>query len=76
VTDTNQAVTARLDLILAKLDHQTEALDLILPASVRLEGEAVARARASLERARRSVYHPMPRALKSLIQANPEDRLV
>jgi hypothetical protein len=67
-----RAIIGRLDLILAKLNHLIEALDLILPASAQLNAEAVARARANLEHARRSGDRPKFRVLTNPTEAQPE----
>ena len=69
---TCSAITNRLlGLILAKVDHQTEALDMLLLESARLNPEAVARARAILERAKRSGDRPKLRVLTNPGQASP-----
>jgi hypothetical protein len=61
--------------ILTKVDHQTEALDLILPEAAQLNPEAVARARAILARARGNLGRPHLRALKPQTEAHPADPL-
>jgi hypothetical protein len=68
------AVMAHLGLLQAKADHQTEALDLIVQEVPWLKAEAVARARATLGRARRGGDHARLRLLGPLPQAHSEDR--